>query len=873
MKDANGQQFWQLSRATDWRLADPRAEYDPECQHLRLRDRRPRRASAVRPDLAQATALRGLPARARDAFDTLAWWDGSAIQAGGAFGHGAASLGSVELWRPPGGSEVKDLAPGFDDVLYIAVREPDAVLTTVNGLRLLDRRERWLKPARVVFSGFAPEKLAAAPGGGVWILDATRRLLARARGLPLRDFQVEAINQFGAATFRPVPEDPDPLRIEAVAGPEWADGEIAVSLACSPAGRLAILTWRGTDETWVHIRDLGANWLSARRLAGNDRGFSVTWLSDTRLGVLPAPGELQPIREALVFSPDDPTAELQPAGDFYPLRDFGGGPWVQGVTLPIHYSVKGNRSAPLVALSGTTFERQGIARGRVIDSGAVNPTWHRLNVEAVIPPGCGFIVELATTEELLAEPAESDWFEHHFGTTSTGHGVPRGALVNEGPDLPLHPGLIDQDAADEIRGTISGTLTVLIQRTGRRGRALRGRCLHVRVRLLGPGHASPRISAVRAWGSRFSYRDRLLAEVYREEVFGEPADAPGSATPADFLDRFLGIFESVLTPLEDHVAAAHRVTDAAATPEEALDWLGSWVGEVFDSGFPPDRRRAWLEASGWLHRAHGTLSGLQLALELATGGRLVRQWSDEAEGEVTFPFGGGVTGGEIVVLEEFRLQRTMATILGANLNQPDDPLLPGLITSANSLVGDTLILGDPEKKEFLALFRHAFSADLTQRVTEVRAVQQLFDRIAHRVTVLVHQEVEPRDLGLIRRVAERMAPAHVLISVLTASAPLVTGLSSLVDVDTYLVPRPPREFARVSESRIGGNTFVQRLPSLDPRLGGGRRTATPSPSSTPVARIETLPEVGVGADVILDGSNSSAAANLELAKFEWTWTQ
>ena len=316
------------------------------------------------------------------------------------------------------------------------------------------------------------------------------------------------------------------------------------------------------------------------------------------------------------------------------------------------------------------------------------------------------------------------------------------------------------------------------------------------------------------------------------------------ATPADFLSRMLANFEGVLTTLEDRVAAAYLATDPATVPEPQLDWLGSWIGVAFDPLLPAARRRDWLAAAPRLARRHGTRRGLSLALDIATD--------------------GAVSGGEIVVVEDFRLRRLVATLLGVELDDGNDPLLAGLHRSGNSVVGDTLLLGEAATVELLALFR----ADVADTAAENDAVLAFYGKLAHRVTVLVHGEVEPQDLGLIRRIAELEAPAHVEVRVAPATWPLLVGVASLIGVDTYLAsPRRPRQ-ARVQRSVLGMGDVVLQQPTLDPRLAG--IDALPlGPAARPVADAGADRAVPFGESFDLDGSGSRAAAGRSLRQFVW----
>jgi phage tail-like protein len=341
-------------------------------------------------------------------------------------------------------------------------------------------------------------------------------------------------------------------------------------------------------------------------------------------------------------------------------------------------------------------------------------------------------------------------------------------------------------------------------------------------------------------GSRWLLRDASRAWRLRRENGGITVYRP-NATPADFQSRLLANFEGVLTRLEDRVAAAHLLTDPAVLADEHLDWLASWIGVAFDPALPPARRRDWLRAAPELARWHGTRTGLRLALDIATG--------------------GAVRGGEVLVVEDFRLRRILATLLGVDLADEDDPLLPGLQVSGNSIVGDTLFVGDRERGELAALF------DAGQLGAAGEAAALEFDaRLAHRATVLVHQEFEPQDLGLLRRIVRLEAPAHVDVRVATATWPLLVGIASLVGVDTYLgPPRLPRP-VQVQRSALGGGDFLIGAVALDPRLAGAPAALAPPEA---VARAEPL--VSSGGSFVLDASGSRAAPGHHITEYRWRW--
>ena len=212
-------------------------------------------------------------------------------------------------------------------------------------------------------------------------------------------------------------------------------------------------------------------------------------------------------------------------------------------------------------------------------------------------------------------------------------------------------------------------------------------------------------------------------------------------------------------------------------------------------------------------------------------------------------------------MEDFRLRRLLATLLGVDRADESDPLLAGLVVSGNSVVGDSLVLGEEETAELRSLY-----GEQVTTATDVVARRAFQGELAHRATVLVHRDMGSDELGLIRRIVELERPAHVVVSVKTASTPLMLGIASLVGVDTYLGPaRQPRP-VRLEESTLGEGTLLLTPAALDPRTVGGR---PPPPPRPPIADAGDDLVVASGTSFRLDASGSRVDAPRRIDHFLW----
>lgn len=297
--------------------------------------------------------------------------------------------------------------------------------------------------------------------------------------------------------------------------------------------------------------------------------------------------------QALAFVMNRAEQRLEAQLDFYPLRRWVGKALVAAegqvyydfadrwVTLQpfveCYYAGRGVLTTPL------DFAHEAV--GRPFDSAETGCVWHRLLLDAQIPPGAAILVRARAADDRDLLPL-TDWTAQ-----------PTPYLRSNGAELPFYDPWADWRSAEPFPER-TGTWELLFQ-------GIRGRYLQLELTFIGTGRTTPALRALRAWYPRFSYLERYLPAIYRED--------PDSAS---FLERFLANFEGFYTNLEDQIEQMAQLFDPRTTPPDALDWLACWLGLALDPLWSDERRRLFIRHASAFFRLRGTRAGLEIALRL-----------------------------------------------------------------------------------------------------------------------------------------------------------------------------------------------------------------------------------------------------------------
>lgn len=117
----------------------------------------------------------------------------------------------------------------------------------------------------------------------------------------------------------------------------------------------------------------------------------------------------------------------------------------------------------------------------------------------------------------------------------------------------------------------------------------------------------PFISQMKILYPRTSYL-RYLPAIYQDDPVAK-----------DFLERFLSIFQTVLSDLETDITRIFSYFDPDSVPEAFLTWLASWMNLALEEDWPVYKKRYFIKRAFELYKWKGTPAGIESLVQIYTG--------------------------------------------------------------------------------------------------------------------------------------------------------------------------------------------------------------------------------------------------------------
>ncbi|MGC2775397.1 MAG: phage tail protein [Bradyrhizobium sp.] len=459
---------------------------------------------------------------------------------------------------------------------------------------------------------FAPFDMVRRCGGGVWVLDREnarlweldRRLAVVGRAQSETTLAPPEADLFqptsGAQRLQPAALFPNGIDLRAVApasidpiAVEALEGGVLVLDRNQGAGRSRVFRLlRAGDAIAVDppfwLDHLAHDFVLAEATTKDGTGSVAQLLVATDSG-----------NQALAFVVGSQAEmfRLRAAVELFPLRRFGGRALlnVRGVAW-YDSGFPGLRWVPIVQQPRVRYRESGELVTPVFDGGELQCVWDRLMLDACIAADSRIEIWCRASDERIRSADPSSGAADADEAIGAWRAQPSPYLRGDGAELPW---VRAQAVRPPRRETGTGTWELLLQ-------GARGRYLQLRLLLSGNGTATPWLRALRVWYPRFSYPQRFLPGVFRED--------PASA---DFLERFLANVEGINTKLEGNIAQVQALIDPQSAPAETLAWLAEWFDVALDPTWDEQRRRLFVKHAMTFFRWRGTVHGLRMALTLA----------------------------------------------------------------------------------------------------------------------------------------------------------------------------------------------------------------------------------------------------------------
>jgi phage tail-like protein len=351
---------------------------------------------------------------------------------------------------------------------------------------------------------------------------------------------------------------------------------------------------------------------------------------------------------------------------------------------------------PTAALGPASYALKGVWVSPPLDSEIYHCPWHRIEVEADLPPGASLAIstttdsEVRTKEDILA--TNRQW--------ETGYEMVSPLQQEEGASRPTE---------------------FLIQSS-------EGRYLWLRIELQGDGYTTPIVRLMRVHYPRDSYL-KYLPAIYSSDEEGRR-----------FLERLLAVFQTEWDNLEERNDQSAAYFDPKAVPAGPfLDWLAGWLALPVESSWTPQQKRKLLEAAPKLYQRLGTPDGVRDYLRVYLEN-----------------MGGPLPGDYPIVIEGFRERRQVISLASSPLGRAGSgsPMwstgVVGRLQLGNfARAGEARLVsaGDPDK-DFFQTYAHRFQvfapAAWVKTAKDERMVRRALDAVKPAHTIYDLHLVGPR---------------------------------------------------------------------------------------------------------------------------------
>ncbi|MFX3632998.1 MAG: phage tail protein [Candidatus Pristimantibacillus sp.] len=226
---------------------------------------------------------------------------------------------------------------------------------------------------------------------------------------------------------------------------------------------------------------------------------------------------------------------------------------------------------------------EGIWLSRAFDSTEVDNVWHKMTLDAFIPEGTQLRISYFSLNE--------------------------DSCLLDGKYMKIDDWITDRNLSyrEKLQALAPLWSPPVINPKDALFFGAKGRYIWLKIEWMGTERHTPSLQRLRVHFPRETYLSYLPA-VYQEDEASR-----------DFLERYLAMFGTLFSEVEEDIAGMSQYFDPELAHGEHLRWLASWLGLETDDYWSDEQVLNFLREAPELYKYRGTRQGIEKAIEIYTG--------------------------------------------------------------------------------------------------------------------------------------------------------------------------------------------------------------------------------------------------------------